>query len=136
MDASSSESIGAKRIFQYQHLLNSDSSNSHSHFNFSEGDYCNDSWNERFQQALTLPETNLEQKLHKYSLLNEINRDFISAAVVYAKTIISEYFIPDVEKSLRPQAIGGQAGRVLQNAQERLSSTFLCKLSVVFSGYM
>ena len=69
-----------------------------------------DLWNERFQQALALPETNLEQKLRKYSLLNEINRDFISAAVVYAKTIISEFYLPDAQKSLIPKAIGGQAG--------------------------
>ena len=103
----------SKRDFQYEHLLKSDPFNSHSQFNFRQGDYSNDSWNERFQQALALPETNSEQKLRKYCLLNEINRDFISAAVVYAKTIISEYFLPDAEKSLRPQAIGGQAGTIL-----------------------
>lgn len=113
LDATSSTPNGSKGGFQYEHLLKSDPFNSHSQFNFRQGDYCNDSWNERFQQALALPETDLEQKLRKYCLLNEINRDFISAAVVYAKTIISEYFLPDAEKSLRPQAIGGQAGTIL-----------------------
>ena len=107
--ASSNEPVGAKKAFQYERLLRSDSSPA-SQFRGTEGDCPDNSWNERFQQALALPEITLEQKLRKYTLLNEINRDFISAAVVYARTIISEYFIPDEEKSLRPQAIGGQAG--------------------------
>jgi Clustered mitochondria len=102
--------IPAKQPFQYEHLLKSDTFSSHSLFRLNHEGYHGDSWNERFQRALALPETKIEQKLLKYTLLNEINRDFISAAVVYAKTIISEYFIPDGEKSLRPQAIGGQAG--------------------------
>lgn len=102
--------LPAKQPFQYEHLLKSDTFSSHSLFRLNQEGYHGDSWNERFQRALALPETKIEQKLLKYTLLNEINRDFISAAVVYAKTIISEYFIPDGEKSLRPQAIGGQAG--------------------------
>jgi Clustered mitochondria len=105
--------IPAKQPFQYEHLLKSDTFSSHSLFRLNQEGYHGDSWNERFQRALALPETKIEQKLLKYTLLNEINRDFISAAVVYAKTIISEYFIPDGEKSLRPQAIGGQAGNAV-----------------------
>ena len=105
-------SVAANKPFQYEHLLKSDSFSSHSLFRLNQKGYHGDSWNERFQQALALPETKLDQKLLKYTLLNEINRDFVSAAVAYAKTIISEYFIPDGEKSLRPQAIGGQAGRI------------------------
>jgi Clustered mitochondria len=113
LDDAHGGSVAANKPFQYEHLLKSDSFSSHSLFRLNQKGYHGDSWNERFQQALALPETKLDQKLLKYTLLNEINRDFVSAAVAYAKTIISEYFIPDGEKSLRPQAIGGQAGRVL-----------------------
>jgi hypothetical protein len=94
--------------FNYEQLLESDGSTSYS--KRTQKNYHIDSWNERFQQTLILPETNLQQKLLKYTLLNEINRDFISAAVLYAKTIVSEYFVPDGQKSLQAQAIGGQGG--------------------------
>lgn len=107
-----SGSKATRKPFQYENLLKSDSISTCNLFRSYQEGYRSDSWNERFQQALALPETKLEQKLLKYTLLNEINRDFISEAVGYAKTIISEYFIPDSEKSLRPQAIGGQAGRL------------------------
>ena len=113
LDDTQGGSVAANKPFQYEHLLKLDSFSSHSLFRLNQKGYHGDSWNERFQQALALPETKLDQKLLKYTLLNEINRDFVSAAVGYAKTIISEYFIPDGEKSLRPQAIGGQAGRVI-----------------------
>lgn len=108
--------LPAKQPFQYEHLLKSSTFSSHSLFRLNQEGYHGDSWNERFQRALALPETKIEQKLLKYTLLNEINRDFVSAAVVYAKTIISEYFIPDGEKSLRPQAIGGQAGKKFRSS--------------------
>ena len=113
LDDSQGASAAGNKPFQYEHLLKSDPFSSHSLFRPSQKGYHGDSWNERFQQALALPETKLDQKLLKYTLLNEINRDFVSAAVAYAKTIISEYFIPDGEKSLRPLAIGGQAGRII-----------------------
>ena len=67
--------------------------------------YHNDDWNSRFQAIMEMPDD-----LNKYELMNGLNRDFIAAASVYAKTIISEYFIEDSLKSIRVQQIGGQAG--------------------------
>ena len=57
-----------------------------------------------------MPETALPDKRKKYSMLNILNKDFISVAKVYAKTIISEYFLPDSKKSVMVTHIGGLAG--------------------------
>ena len=67
--------------------------------------FLQDDWNGRFQNILTI-----EDDSKKYTLMNALNRDFIAAASVYAKTIISEYFLEDSLKSIRVQQIGGQAG--------------------------
>jgi hypothetical protein len=64
-----------------------------------------DDWNGRFQKIKAMPDG-----LAKYTLMNGLNRDFIASASVYAKTIISEYFLEDDVKSIRIQEIGGQAG--------------------------
>lgn len=69
-----------------------------------------DNWNFRFQNIIAYPETTKEEKLLKYSSLNGLNRDFIATASVYAKTIISEYFLPDDLKSVKTKDIGGYAG--------------------------
>jgi hypothetical protein len=58
-------------------------------------------------------EDNIEDKLLKYSLLNTVNRNFISAASMYAKTIISELLLGDAQKSVPrcdPKEFGGYAG--------------------------
>lgn len=70
-----------------------------------EDSIAQDDWNGRFQKIKALPDG-----LVKYTLMNGLNRDFIASASVYAKTIISEYFLEDSLKSIRVQEIGGQAG--------------------------
>lgn len=70
-----------------------------------------DEWNRRYQSAMSLPESNLGEKCKKYTILNGLNRDFIAVAHISAKTIISEYFLDDNDKSIRPATdIGGLAG--------------------------
>jgi hypothetical protein len=59
---------------------------------------------------MALPEETPEQSSAKYNLLNGLNRDFIASATAYAKTIISEYFLPDEKRSIQLQNIGGYAG--------------------------
>lgn len=66
--------------------------------------------NDRFLEASMLPNVTHEQRLYKYSRLNSIHKDFISDSTSYAKTIISEYFLPDEQKTLRPSSLGGAAG--------------------------
>lgn len=55
-------------------------------------------WNERFQQCVCMPEATPQQKLEKYTVLTNLNKDFITTATTYARTIINEYFLPDEEK--------------------------------------
>eukprot|EP00639_Heterosigma_akashiwo_P025907 CAMPEP_0194693972 /NCGR_PEP_ID=MMETSP0295-20121207/20929_1 /TAXON_ID=39354 /ORGANISM="Heterosigma akashiwo, Strain CCMP2393" /LENGTH=191 /DNA_ID=CAMNT_0039585115 /DNA_START=46 /DNA_END=618 /DNA_ORIENTATION=- len=69
-----------------------------------------DDWNERFQHAISLPESTDEEKLLKYTLLTSVNRDFIATAETYAKTVISEYFLPEHLKSVKSGQFGGIAG--------------------------
>ncbi|KAG5189616.1 CLU domain-containing protein, partial [Tribonema minus] len=46
----------------------------------------------------------------KYQALTALNKDFISAAVTYGRTIISEYFLKEEAKSVCPSLVGGIAG--------------------------
>ena len=57
-----------------------------------------------------MPEVTQEQRREKYNMLNSVNKDFIAIATVYAKTIISEFFLPDDKKSIKLTAVGGVAG--------------------------
>ncbi len=50
------------------------------------------------------------EKLIKYKLLNSLNTDFIATASTYAKTIISEYFLEEHEKTAKIAHLGGIAG--------------------------
>lgn len=59
---------------------------------------------------MRMPESTTEEKLMKYTILNGLNRDFISASTTYAKTIISEYFLDTNLKSVKVEQIGGFAG--------------------------
>jgi hypothetical protein len=59
---------------------------------------------------MQMPEDSMQDKLHKYSVLNGLNRDFIAASTTYAITIISEYFLNDSLKSVKLENIGGIAG--------------------------
>ena len=69
-----------------------------------------DNWNQRFQRALDMPENCIEEKISKYQTLSAINKDFVSSATRYAKTIISEYFLHVKDKSIRAKNFGGFAG--------------------------
>jgi len=67
-------------------------------------------WNGRWQAAMALPESTDRDRLAKYSALVAVNRDFVTAATSYAKTIIAELFLPNDRKSIRPRRLGGIAG--------------------------
>lgn len=73
-------------------------------------DDTGDNWNQRFQRALDLPEDSMDEKILKYQALSAINKDFVSSATRYAKTIISEYFLHVKDKSIRARNFGGFAG--------------------------
>ena len=60
-----------------------------------------DDWNERFQKALYLPEETDDDCYLKWQRLTTVNRDFVATAVTYGKTIISEYFLKDSDKSIQ-----------------------------------
>ena len=69
-------------------------------------DLENQNWNERYFQVLD----SQDKQLQKYSKLNSIHRDFVSTAVFYARTIISELYLPDKEKSVLPLPESEQKG--------------------------
>lgn len=73
-------------------------------------DDTGDNWNQRFQRAIDLPEASIDEKIEKYQTLSAINKDFVSSATRYAKTIISEYFLHVKDKSIRSKNFGGFAG--------------------------
>ncbi len=60
-----------------------------------------DNWNQLFQDALDMPEEDDDQCYEKWQRLTTVNRDFVAAAVTYGRTIISEYFLEDVHKSIK-----------------------------------
>lgn len=65
------------------------------------------------QKVKQMEEVNIEDRLLKYSMLNTINRNFISAASMYARTIISELLLDDAHKSVGrcdPEEFSGYAG--------------------------
>eukprot|EP01127_Copromyxa_protea_P002621 TRINITY_DN1255_c0_g3_i1.p1 TRINITY_DN1255_c0_g3~~TRINITY_DN1255_c0_g3_i1.p1 ORF type:complete len:1791 (-),score=341.55 TRINITY_DN1255_c0_g3_i1:71-5443(-) len=66
-----------------------------------------DDWNERFQQILHMPES-----LQKNTLLSQLYADFVYAAKTYGRIIISEKFLPNDKKEIKPFDAGGRAGGV------------------------
>ena len=71
-----------------------------------------ENWNSRFQALLNLGENTLEDRIYKFSCLCSLNNDFVATATLYAKTIISEYFIHVKDKTVgdRSEYFGGIAG--------------------------
>ena len=69
-------------------------------------------WNERFQEALELPEPHdcSATRLKKYEAITSVQRDFLSVASTAARTLISELFLPAERKSVVPRQVGGIAG--------------------------
>ena len=71
-----------------------------------------ENWNQRFQTLLELRENTIEDRIYKYSCLSSLNNDFVEASTLYAKAIISEYYLHVKDKTIldRSAAIGGLAG--------------------------
>eukprot|EP01125_Pyxidicula_operculata_P017771 TRINITY_DN626_c0_g1_i2.p1 TRINITY_DN626_c0_g1~~TRINITY_DN626_c0_g1_i2.p1 ORF type:complete len:1906 (-),score=451.08 TRINITY_DN626_c0_g1_i2:60-5777(-) len=62
-------------------------------------------WAGHFQELLSMPDN-----LEKFKSLANLAKDFTSVAQAYGKIIISECFLPDSEKTLKPVSLGGLAG--------------------------
>eukprot|EP00904_Undaria_pinnatifida_P000353 jgi/Undpi1/10318/HiC_scaffold_28.g12769.m1 len=69
-----------------------------------------DNWNERWQEALNLPNITEMDKGYRKTSLDAVYSDFVHTAVTYGRTIISEYFLHEYMKSVRPKHLGGVAG--------------------------
>lgn len=68
-------------------------------------------WNEAFQRALEMPQTTEAQKLLRSEFIATVSQDFVQTAIMYGKIIISEVFLPDENKTIKPtKSIGGNAG--------------------------
>ena len=61
-------------------------------------------YNRRFQEIMELSGPS------KYIQMAALGRDFVSLAEVYGRIIISERCLPAQQKSIKPVALGGQAG--------------------------
>ncbi|PRP84152.1 hypothetical protein PROFUN_04143 [Planoprotostelium fungivorum] len=72
------------------------------------------SWNQQFQQILE--NLNLcddaQERSTIYSQLSNLAQDFVHYAKTYGKLIISELYLPDDQKTIKPNDIGGFAGGV------------------------
>ena len=69
-----------------------------------------DDWNKRCLHVINLPSNNDSSKLKKYQALTALSKDFVTCAVTYGKTIISEMFLHEKLKSVTPSLVGGMAG--------------------------
>eukprot|EP00752_Nemacystus_decipiens_P004500 g4109.t1 len=69
-----------------------------------------DNWNERWQEAFSLPHVSDKDKSYRLAVLDAVYSDFVHTAVTYGRTIISEYFLHEYMKSVRPKRLGGVAG--------------------------
>ena len=67
-------------------------------------------WNDYFQRMLELPEETQEEQVRKCVWISTIAKDFTYTAKVIAKTIIREYHIDPLLKTIKPIDVGGQAG--------------------------
>jgi len=65
----------------------------------------NTNWNEMYQKALDLP-----HGAQKLEAVSQICTDFAYAATMYGKIIISEFCLPDEQKSIKRASMGGMAG--------------------------
>lgn len=61
-------------------------------------------YNRRFQEIMELSGPS------KYIQMAALGRDFVSLAEVYGRIIVSERCLPPEQKSIKPVALGGQAG--------------------------
>ena len=73
-------------------------------------------FNARFQQAVDVlnssSETEPNQVLAAARSLITVAQDFLFSAKTYGKIIISERFLPDDKKTIKPQSVGGKIGGI------------------------
>eukprot|EP01124_Arcella_intermedia_P007744 TRINITY_DN14795_c0_g1_i2.p1 TRINITY_DN14795_c0_g1~~TRINITY_DN14795_c0_g1_i2.p1 ORF type:complete len:549 (+),score=143.34 TRINITY_DN14795_c0_g1_i2:117-1649(+) len=72
-------------------------------------------WNRRFRACLNRlrrlePTSQLSDRIETNLDLMHLAQDFIYAATAYGKIIISEYYLPRKEKTIKPCALGGLMG--------------------------
>lgn len=87
-------------------------------------------WNEAFQRAIDLPETNDTVKLEKMEMIAKIAQDFVSTAQLFGRIIISEVFLSNDNKTFKPSvAAGGNAG-----GEKYILNGILFKFAVDWKG--
>ena len=69
-------------------------------------------WNERFQNALNMPQQTLEERIKRFDAINTINEDFKCVATDCSRAIVDEMFIRESEKTIFPKMLNGVAGGV------------------------
>ena len=71
-------------------------------------------WNEMFQAILEEVDESRDMRSYeeKYRQLAQLAVDFVAVSKTYAKLIISELFLPEEEKTIKPRHLGGMAGGV------------------------
>lgn len=67
-------------------------------------------WNGLFQRLLESAEDTQDSRLKKYEDISTLNNNFVSMAKQLGKIIISEAFLPDEVKTIKPYSLGGVAG--------------------------
>eukprot|EP01117_Protostelium_nocturnum_P014543 TRINITY_DN5541_c0_g1_i4.p1 TRINITY_DN5541_c0_g1~~TRINITY_DN5541_c0_g1_i4.p1 ORF type:complete len:905 (-),score=337.74 TRINITY_DN5541_c0_g1_i4:2149-4863(-) len=71
-----------------------------------------ETWNQQFQQILENLNgcDDTQERISIYSQLSHLAQDFVHCAKTYGKLIISELYLPNDQKTIRPCDIGGFAG--------------------------
>lgn len=101
-----------RKTFRYSEILFAGESLADISHEAVDVDHETDIWNRPYFEALSMPETTTQESVLKYNRLNSIHRDFVNTATTYGKTIISEYFVPQKNKTLSCAPVGGVAGGV------------------------
>jgi ubiquitin-protein ligase len=86
-------------------------------------------WNGLFQRMLESPGDTQEQRLKKYEDISTLNNNFVSMAKQLGKIIITEAFLPDEVKTIKPYSLGGVAG-----GRKYLYNGILFKLQTDWKG--
>lgn len=87
-------------------------------------------WNEAFQRAIDMAETNDTMKLEKMEVIAKIAQDFVSTAVLFGRIIISEVFMENESKTFKPSVgTGGNAG-----GEKYILNGILFKFAVDWKG--
>lgn len=76
---------------------------------------CEFDWNDKFQKAMDeiqnlTPNSSILQQEKAYHQLANLSTDFIYTVKTYARIIISEAYLPDDQKIIKPVDVGGIAG--------------------------